>query len=395
MNKEKILELLGKIIDIEKENLLEMPINTKLSDLGLSSIRFIQFIVALEEEFEIEILDSDLMLSNFETIEILYQTLEKYFLSKNVSKKVLICDCDNVLWHGISGEEEIYTDNLIVKFQEMVIDLYNHGVLICLCSKNEPENIESAFDYLEMPLNKNHIIVSKINLTDKATNIKEIAIELNLSADSFVFVDDSKYELDLVSSLIPEITTIHADYSDGGFVEIIKSYFQSNTIDINRTQQYREQKEREKEKQLYSTAEEFNASLKTEVTCGLALPSQVSRISELSQRTNQFNLSNARHSESEITHFISDENYFVYALSASDKYGDMGIVGAAIIHKSDKPVIISFFLSCRVFGRGFEELLVNKMKSDFQNSLNGIYKKTAKNERFETFYSENGVELYE
>ncbi len=395
MNKAKILELLGDILDIEKQNLLEMPIDTKLSDLGLSSIQFIQFIVALEEEFEIEILDSDLILSNFETIEILYQTLEKYFLSENVFKKVLICDCDNVLWHGISGEEEIYTDDLIDKFQETVIDLYNHGVLICLCSKNEPENIETAFDSLEMPLKKNHILVSKINLTDKATNIKEIALELNISADSFVFVDDSVYELDLVSSIIPEITTIRADYSDGGCIERIKSYFESNTIDINRTQQYREQKEREKEKQLYSTAEEFNASLKTEVTCGLALPSQVSRISELSQRTNQFNLSNARYSESEITLFISDENYSVYALSASDKYGDMGIVGAAIIHKSDKPVIISFFLSCRVFGRGFEELLINKIKSDFPNSLNGIYKKTVKNKRFETFYSENGVELYE
>ena len=395
MNKAKILELLGDVLNIEKQTLLEMPIDTKLSDLGLSSIQFIQFIVALEEEFEIEILDSDLILSNFETIEILFQTLEKYFLSENVFKKVLICDCDNVLWHGISGEEDIYTDNLTVKFQETVIDLYNHGVLICLCSKNEPENIESAFDSLEMPLKKNHILVSKINLTDKATNIKEIARELNLSADSFVFVDDSKYELDLVSSIIPEITTIHADYSDGDFTEVTESYFESNTIDMNRTQQYREQKEREKEKQRYSTAEEFNASLKTEVICKLALPSQALRISELSQRTNQFNLSSARHSENEIAQFITDETYSVYALSACDKYGDMGIVGAAIIQKLNKPVIISFFLSCRVFGRGFEDLLLHKIKSDFPNSLNGIYKKTAKNERFETFYSENGVKVYE
>ena len=84
MNKAKILELLGDILDIEKQNLLEMPIDTKLSDLGLSSIQFIQFIVALEEEFEIEILDSDLMMSNFETIEILYKTLDKYFSSKNI-----------------------------------------------------------------------------------------------------------------------------------------------------------------------------------------------------------------------------------------------------------------------------------------------------------------------
>lgn len=395
MNKAKILELLGDVLDIEKQNLSEMPIDTKLSDLGLSSIQFIQFIVALEEEFKIEILDSDLMLSNFETIGMLYQTLEKYFLSQNVFKKVLICDCDNVLWNGISGEEGIYTSVLTDKLQKAVIDLYNRGVIICLCSKNQPENIEEAFATLEMPLKKEHILISKVNMTDKATNINEIAFELNLSTDSFVFVDDSKYELELVSSIIPEIKTIYADYSDGSFIDEVEQCFEHNSTDINRTKQYREQKEREKEKQLFATAEEFNVSLKTDVKCEVAIPSQALRISELSNRTNQFNLSNTRYNEDEIKSFMSDENYAVYTLSASDKYGDMGIVGAAIVDKSDNPVIISFFLSCRVFGRGFEEILMGKIKGDFSNSLNGIYKKTDKNKRFQTFYSQNGVEIYE
>ena len=395
MNKAKILELLGDILDIEKQNLLEMPIDTKLSDLGLSSIQFIQFIVALEEEFEIEILDSDLILSNFETIEILYQTLEKYFLSENVFKKVLICDCDNVLWHGISGEEEIYTDDLIDKFQETVIDLYNHGVLICLCSKNEPENIETAFDSLEMPLKKNHILVSKINLTDKATNIKEIALELNLSTDSFVFVDDSMYELNLVSSIIPNIQTVLANYPNYNFIENIKKCFNLSSTDINRTQQYREQKEREKDKQRYSSAEEFNNSLKTIVKCEIASPVQAARISELSLRTNQFNLSGARYTENEVKHFMEDKRYCVYVLSASDKYGDMGLIGAAIVQKQKSPIIISFFISCRVFGRNFENIILDKIKKDFDVMLHGIYKRTEKNKRFEDFYSENGVEIYE
>ena len=136
MDKEKILEVLGNIIDINKEQLLKTSVDTKLTDLGLTSIQFIQFIVALEEEFEIEILDSDLIMTNFETVEMLFSTLEKYFTSKKKKKKVLICDCDNVLWHGISGEEEIYLDATILKFQETLIELYNRGILICLCSKN-------------------------------------------------------------------------------------------------------------------------------------------------------------------------------------------------------------------------------------------------------------------
>ncbi len=395
MNKSKILELLGNILAISIQKLSEMPVDTKLSDLGLSSIQFIQFIVSLEEEFGIEVLDSDLMLSNFETIEMLYKTLEKYFSTEDTLKKVLICDCDNVLWNGVSGEEEIHTTALTNKFQEELIDLYNRGVLICLCSKNQPENIEEAFTSLKMPLKKEHILISKVNMTDKATNINEIALELNLSTDSFVFVDDSEYELELVSSIIPEIRTIHADYSDSGFIDEVEQCFPHNSTDINRTKQYKEQKEREKEKQLFTTAEEFNASLKTDVKCEIASLSQAARISELSQRTNQFNLSNSRYDKNEIEGFISDENYTVYVLSASDKYGDMGIVGSAIVSKSDKPVIISFFLSCRVFGRNFEKLLINKIKSDFQNPLSGIYNKTTKNQHFETFYSENGVEIYE
>ena len=246
-----------------------------------------------------------------------------------------------------------------------------------------------------MPLKKNHILISKINLTDKATNIKEIALELNLSADSFVFVDDSKYELDLVSSIIPDITTVLADYSNCDFIEKIKGFFDGSSTDINRTQQYRDQKEREKEKQRYASAEEFNASLKTEIKCETASPAQAARISELSQRTNQFNLSDVRYTEEEINYFIRDEGYCVYVLSASDKYGDMGLVGSAVVRKTENPVIIGFFLYCRVFGRCFEEHFLNKIKSNYAVSMYGIYKRTDKNKRFEDFYPKNGVEVYE
>lgn len=395
MNKEKILEILGNVIGKDTEELLKMSVETKLSDIGLTSIGFIQFVVAIEDEFKIEILDSDLLLSNFETIAMLYKTLEKYFSLGGALKKVLICDCDNVLWHGIVGEEEIYTDSLTAAFQEAVTDLYNRGVIICICSKNQSKNVELAFETLEMPLRKEHILISKVNLTDKATNISEIARELNLSADSFVFVDDSQYELDLVSSIIPEITTVRADYSNTDFIEQIKSYFKAESTSFDRTQQYREQKEREKEKQRFSTAEEFNASLKTEVKCDLAAAEDALRIAELSQRTNQFNLSASRYTESEITDFISSDRYAVYILSVLDKYGDMGTVGAVIVNKVERPIIISFFLSCRVFGRDFEKILIEKIKADFSGSLKGVYKETDKNKLYRNFFAENGVEIYE
>lgn len=395
MNKNKILEILSKTLGTDEEKFAEMPADTNLADLGLSSIQFIQFVVALEEEFEIEILDSDLILSNFETLEILYQTLEKYFSSKKILKKVLICDCDNVLWHGISGEEEIYTDDLTDKFQEVLIDLYNRGVLICLCSKNEPENIKVAFSSLKMPLNEDCILISKINLTNKATNIKEIALELNLSTDSFVFVDDSEYELDLVAAIIPDVTTILADYSDVTFIETVNAHFENTSTDINRTKQYKEQKEREKAKKQFSTAEEFNASLKTKIICEIANSSQALRISELSHRTNQFNLSNARYSEKDVETLLNNENCHIYVLSAKDKYGDMGLIGCTIVKNKSKPIITDFFMSCRVFGRGFEKVLLNNIIADFGDNVQGVFNMTDKNKRFKNFYTDNGVKIYE
>lgn len=391
MYKDKILELLGEIVEIEKKELAQMPLDTKLVDIGLESIQFIQFIVAVEDTFNIEVLDSDLLISKFETIEMVYQTLEKYILCNVPLKKVLICDCDNVLWCGIAGEEPLTTNSLTNLLQETILSLYRQGIIICLCSKNQKANIEDAFSTLEMPLKKEHILLSRINMTDKATNIKDIAKELNLSTDSFVFVDDSIYELDLVSSLVPEITVVHADYSNKTFIDTVKSLFSHSSTDINRTQQYREQKEREKEKLHYNTPDEFNASLQTKTNCEIATTSQAARISELSQRTNQFNLSNSRYTEKQIYDLIRDDEYAVYTLSVSDKYGDMGIVGAAIIHKMNKPVILDFYLSCRVFGRRFEEVLINRIKSDFPKFLKGIYNKTTKNKNFESFYSENGV----
>lgn len=395
MDKKKIIKLLATIIKIDEDQLIKTPVDTKLSELGLDSIQFIQFIVALEEKFNIEVLDSDLMVSNFQTIDTLYQTLEKYFVKEVLVKKVLVCDCDNVLWHGVAGEEQVYTDALTDAFQERVVELYDRGVLICLCSKNQPENIEVAFSTLNMPLKKEHILLSKVNITNKATNIKEIASELDLSIDSLVFVDDSRYEIDLVSSIIPEITAIHADYSDCAFINSIGLLFDSNSTDIDRTQQYREQKEREKERQQYATAEEFNASLKTEVTCGLAVSAQAPRIAELSQRTNQFNLSDSRYSESQINSFINDKNYSVYTLSISDTYGDMGLIGTAIVCNLSEPMILDFYLSCRAFGRNFEKILINKIIHDHPSSLTGVYNRTEKNCRFENFYPENGVEIHE
>lgn len=389
----KMLEILSKILEIDIDILLKTPATTKLSELGISSIQFIQYIVALEEEFNIEISDDDLIMSSFETIESACNTLNKYFAPNTPVKKVLICDCDNVFWHGIAGEENLSLDVATRGFHNLIKDLYNNGVIICLCSKNTYDNIITAFQSLNISIDIGKMAITKINFLDKATNIKSISSELNLSTDSFVFVDDSKYELDLVSNFIPDISTVHADFSNLDFINKIRSYFSSEPSEINRTQQYIAQKKREKDKLHVKTIEEFNNSLNTVAECRISRALDASRIAELTQRTNQFNLSAFRYTTDEICNFINSDDYIVYSLSVSDKYGDMGIIGAAIVYKSDPALIIGFYISCRAFDRHFENKLLDYIKNNLKTQISGVYNKNNKNIRFNSFYSDNNISI--
>ena len=390
---QKILEVLSSMIEIN--DLQQYPKDTNLSDLGLTSILFIQFIVKLEEIFSIEILDSDLTLRKFETIEVMFETLEKYLSKEDLPmKKVLICDCDNVLWRGVAGEEPLRLTEREICLQKMLLDLYKGGVLLCLCSKNEPENILDAFTLPGMILTADHIVSYRINRKDKATNLQSLAMELNLSADSFVFVDDSDYEIGLVQSLLPKVTAIKAEAGKDWISDVSSLFPMSDlTEDRNRTVLYREQKDREKEKARFSTVEEYNQSLNTVVSCDFAESAELSRLAELSQRTNQCNLSIARYTAEGLQRLAEDPTVSIFALSASDKYGDMGIVGGAVLCKREGTAVIeSFFVSCRAFDRGFEELLLARLRSAAGDlPLKGILRKTEKNRKYHDFYLRNGV----
>ena len=392
-NKKKIFGLLSEVTGHTAELLAALHGDTPLKDFGLTSIAFIQFVVALEDEFGIEVLDSDLDFGKFSTVNALFGTLEKYF-SKNTLNKVLVCDCDNVLWRGISGEEPTVIDAAADAVQNELLRLYNAGVLLCICSRNQPGNISAAFRQPGMTLKREHILISKVSGNDKPSALREIAAELNLSPDSFVFVDDSDYEIGLVSALIPEITVIRADADDPELCEKIDSCFEGADSDVDRTKQYRDQKEREKEKLRCQSVEEYNNSLESRVKTSLCAEEDAPRVAELSQRTNQFNLSGARYTEDDVRRFISSDEYRVLSLCASDKYGDMGIVGAAVVRLGDSPVIEGFFISCRVFGRGFENLLLDEVKRVSPNA-GGIYRRTDKNAQFENFYTENGVTVHD
>lgn len=388
-NKSIIIRCLAESLNCTASDLRLISENTPLVDLGMGSIQFIQFIVAIEEAFHIEVRDSDLLMERFETLHEVYQTLSNYLCS-SVLKKVLVLDCDNVLWLGISGEEQISLTADVLAFQRLLLHLYEKGVLLCLCSRNEEHFIHESLSHTDMLLKKQHIVAQRINHRNKASNLQDLVNELNVSMDSFVFVDDSDYEIGLVKSLLPDITCVKAHSND--WINTIATLFSSNHSDEkNRTELYREQKEREKVKQKFATVEEYNQSLQTVATCTIATMEQIPRLSELSLRTNQFNLSNARYTEEELMNKLSDSEYKVFSLSVSDIYGDMGIVGMAILHHN---IIESFMLSCRAFDRNLELVLLDEVKRNTTSPLYGIYRSTEKNVRYQDFYEKNGVSLF-
>lgn len=397
MDTEKIYHLLAEACECDVDVIKKAPPEEDLISLGMTSISFITFIIKVEEEFNIEINDSDLLLENFGTVSLCMKTLASY-ISTEIGeweptlsmKKGLILDCDNVLWKGISGDERIIIDEQVVMLHSCLRDLYQKGVILCLCSKNEYNIVHETLNLIDTDFNMDMIAIEKINRKDKATNISDILAELNMMADSFVFLDDSEYELGYVNKVFPEILSIKADYYDMSFVETIKDiFYQTPQSSLDRTKLYREQKERQKEKGKYISIADYNASLKTVMSCHVSTKNEIPRISELSMRTRQFNLSDAHYSVEEITNFYNSDGYKVISLTASDKYGDLGLVGASIINEN---TIIAFMLSCRVFDRGFEYVMIDTIKALYNTPLKGVYVGNGKNSRFIDFYKDNGIE---
>ena len=190
--KKSVRNILSGILEISTEQANDIGVDDALDEKGLTSLRFIDMIVALEDTFNIEVKDSDLIPRKFNTISDITQMISKYTESEDhpVSyKKVVFCDCDSVLWTGVSGEGDIRIEQENLDLQQTLVGLTGRGVIICLCSKNDPENISEAFDKLPMVLTWEHIVTSRVNYKDKPDNIVDMLTELNLLSESAVFIE--------------------------------------------------------------------------------------------------------------------------------------------------------------------------------------------------------------
>lgn len=285
-------------------------------------------------------------------------------------KKCIVLDLDNTLWGGIVGEDGIDGISLslqapgssFVAFQQALLDLHHRGVLLAINSRNNEEDaLEVIRNHPNQILKEHHFAASRINWNDKATNIRELAKELNIGLDSLVFLDDDKTNRELVKSLIPEVEVPDLPENFKEYTKFLTSldYFSSEVItdeDKMRGNLYvTERLRKEQEKQSISK-EDFLTSLSLELYIFKNNSSCVSRLAQLTEKTNQFNILKQPFNENEIRGFISSSRHDVYHAQLKDAFGDHGVILFALIEKS-KTVwnIKSLLISCRVFGKNVED----------------------------------------
>lgn len=316
------------------------------------------------------------------------------------TKKVLIVDLDNTLWGGVLGEDglngiklsEEGIEKVFRDFQKLVLSLKQIGIILCINSKNNQKDVNDLFNQHPMMILKyDDFIVKKINWNNKVDNIKEISRELNLSLDSMVFIDDSSVERQMVISylpmvIVPEFPQETALLCEWFLRDVIYRYFPKykiNNEDIDKSKQYQRMIIRN---ELLNTLDidSFIETLKIELEVLVNIPDNILRISNLTQKTNQFNLTNKRYTAAQIEQLMNDPDYKVFCLDYQDKFGHEGIVGVCITHKVGVNLEINvFLLSCRIIGRKVEYDFLYQVLSFFateqvDNILIG-YCPTAKN----------------
>lgn len=316
----------------------------------------------------------------------------RYFNLKNKPYKVIVLDCDNTLWKGVCGEVGplgVSIDGPFLEFQKFIVSQYEKGILLCLNSKNNEEDVWNVFEQQEsMPLKKDYIVDTRINWNPKSENLRHLAKTLNLGLDSFIFIDDNPVECNEVRSNCPEVLTIQWPEVDDIrlFLEHmwIFDHYTVTGEDKKRTQMYQSEVKRKEVQANSNDYEKFIQSLEINLQIESLQEKNLPRVSQLTQRTNQFNFTTIRRHENDIKELIDAGTHKCLTVQVSDRFGDYGIVGVVIIWYDEEQVVVdTFLLSCRVLGRGIEHRIlseISKLAKEHEKSyVKLLFRQTAKN----------------
>ena len=329
-----------------------------------------------------------------------------------LNKKCIVLDLDNTLWGGIVGEDGFNKiklgpqppGNTYVEFQKYLLSLHERGIILAVNSKNNLDDaIEVINNHPNMILRVNHFGCLKINWNDKVTNLKEIAQELNIGLDSIVFIDDDPVNRDFVRETLPEVLTIELPKDPSLYVSTLTELNDFHVIKITeedkqRGKMYTQQRMRVESEKNSTSFEEYLKQLNIKIHIKKADEFTIPRISQLTLKTNQFNLTTKRYQEEDIKTFSQDKKKIVGCARIEDKFGDNGITSVFIVKKDNEEewIIDTFLLSCRVIGRGVEEgildYIINEARKNNVKRIIGNFIPTKKNKPSESFLPNFGFE---
>ena len=393
LSNNKMNQLVGRLNVYLKE---KCGVNVKIIDIDKVISR-----LSIKSSIDLRYYYSSKTLYSIDFYKKYFEYIKPIFLSTTGKiKKALIFDCDNTLWKGVLGEDGFDNIKIYNEIQHLILHLAKKGVIICLCSKNNPQDVDNVLEnHPDMILRDEHIVVKKVNWSDKVSNLKSISQDLNIGLDSLVFIDDSSFEIGLIKKELPTIKTFQVpvkEYEYGLMMREVSNLFYSPSQtkeDIQKVKIYKKQLQRSEDRGRVGNIEDYLRSLGLALIVHVDDLSQVSRIAQMTQKTNQFNLTTIRYTESDIKKLVEDELKTVISISVSDKYGDSGVTGLAILD-SDKSAIDTLLLSCRVLGRNIEykfmDIIIDFAKNKDISLLNSRYIKTIKNQQVSDFYERCG-----
>jgi len=328
------------------------------------------------------------------------------------NRKCIVLDLDNTLWGGIIGEDGLEGIKLgptpegrpFWEFQKCLLSLFQRGIILAINSKNNAEDALAAFrEHPYMVLKEEHFAALKINWNDKISNMKAIAQEINIGLDSLVFFDDDKMNRMMIREALPEVSVVELPDDPSLYLKTLMemndfSVFSITQEDKEKGHMYAQQRKRRELQEFSSDITKYLRALEMVVTIKKDDLTSVPRIAQLTQKTNQFNMTTRRYSEQETECFAAGDRHMVVSAKVEDKFGDNGLTGLAIVEKGkDQWRVDSFLMSCRIIGRGVEDAIiayvVEEAKKEEAKSLVGEIIPSKKNAPARGFYKGRGFRM--
>jgi FkbH-like protein len=316
-------------------------------------------------------------------------------------KKVIILDCDNTLWGGVIGEDGLegvqinknQKGILYLHFQQFIRQKMKEGFLLAICSKNNENDVKEAFEKLNMPLQWTDFVAVRINWEAKVENLKSIATQLNVGLESFIFIDDSDFEIQSIRTLLPEVCALQINTSYDDFIQLKEHFaFKRKRIlseDLKKTEDYKVEAQRQQFQTQVSDFQEYIKSLQIKMEFFINEKSHFVRYAQMTEKTNQFNFNKEVFSVNDLESYTENRN-LVYGLSVSDRFGDYGLIGLILVDvQQNEADIRNYLMSCRALGRRIEfdfwDYITNDIKDRKLNLNKVCFKKTEKNKPAQDF----------